>query len=590
MPRTSTAGLTSDEKVLERLAAGKNHVKRGLADRDGIACKRFLDGSENADSLLYGDANTDSGVLPESQEVGSVNYLAINILVKAASIAFGDPDFHVDCGEEDPLASAPPYPPTLGGQMGMGAGGVDPATGMPIAAPTMPLDLSKADFAEIVRIYLKTLWKARGWARTSRKALIKRSISGMGIIAALWHPDLGPVLEHVRAQDLAINPNVRDWDRPGWAARRLWMDREEAARRYPKFEHLFDLPPGDIPNLDEPSGLTKHSVEIWTYWDETTETVIYGSDVLVKGPNLYKRVPLYFLEGDIAPESEFSIGDYDIAIGQQMMLARLIAMIMEQAENSGAIGWYNPALMHDQTKQSFEDQRSNGFIALNGDATDCMGYIQGMPLSPALLEAFRLMQQGLDSTTGVSEYQRGVLNQQVKFATEAALLANQSGARGTQARVEFEQFLDKLSRAVLDMTTQFAPSLMLESDEKDMLLLEAISLVEDVCVQESSTTYKDPANEQQSNLMLLQVLMPFIDAGLINPLPLIMDVLRAFGKRDTSKYINSQARGPLPPNSGGPVAPSMSPGGNPAPGSGTPPAVPFPNRAGGRAATQPAGQ
>ena len=523
-------GQATPETITGRIRTGQRFIERGLGERERIACKRFLDGSEASAYLLYDDDNFDGvGVLPEAQEVGNVNYLAINILTKVAAVAIGDPDFHVDTGSADPEVV----------QAQDGA-----------ARP----DLSREDMAEIVRRFLRQLWELRGWARVFRKVLLKRALSGMGILAYLWHDEDGPLFETVRARDFACDPCVTDWRNLHWAARRIRMRHEDARARYPKIADMVMAPVSDIPNLDEPSPLSRDTVELWVYWDRATEATCYGEQVLEQGPNLYGRVPLLILEGDIAPESELSMGDYDTASQLQEMLARLQAMINNQAENGGAIGWYNPGLLDDTSKNAFDSGRPQEFIATQGDGREVFGYIPGQPSDPMLMEAFTLAQRGLDSATGVSEYQRGVINQSVKFATEAALLANQSGARGNQARIEFEQFVNFAARCLLHMVGAFSPSMMTDGVPEDALLLQSIQAVQDIKVIEASTSYKDPSAEMQTNLQLLQAMMPFIQAGLVNPTPLVADVFRAFGKRDVHKYFLT------PPNLAQSTNPAQSTG------------------------------
>jgi len=534
--RSKSTKPTDDETMAARIKEGQRFVERGMGERDRIACKRFLDGSESAAFLLYDDDNYDGvGVLPEASEVGNVNYLAINILTKTASVAIGDPDFYVNCGED--------YPDSMG---------VNP-------------QFSNADFSEVVRLYLKGLWKQRRWARTCRKALLKRSVSGCGIIAYLWHDTLGPVIEHVRPRDLSIDPHIKDWNNPRWAARRILLPFDDARERFGNKIDLATTEPSDILNLDAPGPITKNTVELWLYYDKNTEAILHGSTVLEKGPNLYKRIPVLFLEGDIAPESEFSLSDYDLAAQIQEQLTRYQSMLNNQAESGGAIGWFNPMMLDDSSKEAFANGRPQGFVALKADAEDAFGFIPGEPLSQALLEAIRMTSQGLDSATGVSEYERGVINQSAKFATEAALLANKSGARGNQAQIEYEQFIDLIAKRVLEITLMFAPSLMGDGAPDDMLLLQAIGAVQDVAVIESSTSYKDPSQERQSNMQLLQALMPFIQAGIVDPAPVIADLLRSFGKRDVGKYLKpapmaqpgQPGNSPLP---GQPGQPGMPPG------------------------------
>lgn len=552
-------GQATPETILGRIRTGQRFIERGLGERERIACKRFLDGSEASAYLLYDDDNFDGvGVLPEAQEVGNVNYLAINILTKVAAVAIGDPDFHVDTGSDDPQIMQALE--IRGGIADLGC-----AAGASSSSGERP-ELSRQDMAEIVRRFLQQLWETRGWARVFRKVLLKRALSGMGILAYLWHDEDGPLFETVRARDFACDPCVTDWRNLHWAARRVRMRLEDARARYPLIGDLVTAPVSDIPNLDEPSPLSRDTVELWVYWDRSTEATCYGAQVLEQGPNLYGRVPLLILEGDIAPESELSMGDYDTASQLQEMLARLQAMINNQAENGGAIGWYNPGLLDDTSKNAFDSGRPQEFIATQGDGHEVFGYIPGQPSDPMLMEAFMLAQKGLDSATGVSEYQRGVINQSVKFATEAALLANQSGARGNQARIEFEQFVNFAARCLLHMVTAFAPAMMRDGAPEDALLLQAIQAVQDIKVIEASTSYKDPSVEMQTNLQLLQAMMPFIQAGLVNPTPLVADVFRAFGKRDVHKYFQ------LPPQ-GAPVAAGGPPGSGP-PGSAGPPGPP----------------
>ena len=161
------------------------------------------------------------------------------------------------------------------------------------------------------------------------------------------------------------------------------------------------------------------------------------------------------------------------------------------------------------------------------------------------------------------------------------MLNNQSGARGNQARIEFEQFVNYAAQCLLGMVYKFAPSMMTDGDENDALMLECIQSVQEIKVIESSTSYKDPNQEMQTNMQLLQAMMPFIQAGMVNPLPLLADVFRSFGKRDVQKYLNLQPQMP----------PGQAQGAQPGAGGQTPPPgiPPPPGPSGGQAAPVPQG-
>ncbi|MFW1373580.1 hypothetical protein ACEV99_23065, partial [Vibrio parahaemolyticus] len=77
--------------------------------------------------------------------------------------------------------------------------------------------------------------------------------------------------------------------------------------------------------------------------------------------------------------------------------------------------------------EALKKGKPQGFVPVEGEGAEAIGFIPAEPISPALLETLKMVQQALDSVTGVSEYQRGVLSRGVKFATEAALLSQQAG-------------------------------------------------------------------------------------------------------------------------------------------------------------------
>src|SRR5689334_21777118 len=95
-----------------------------------------------------------------------------------------------------------------------------------------------------------------------------------------------------------------------------------------------------------------------------------------------------------------------------------------------------------------------------------------------------------------------------------------------------------MAEAVIDMTLKFGNPVC----DNDVLLVQALESVRQIVVLENSTAWKDPAFEMQSSVQLLQLMMPFMQLGIVDPLPLIVDVFKAFGRRDTDKYLTPQAQ------------------------------------------------
>lgn len=537
----------SDQAIVARLQQGTMFMK-GFSSADRANCKRFRDSSMEAEAMT--DAIEESGESMVDQAVGNLNMLQINEITKVAGVTITDPDWHVDCGQEDQSQQQGPM--------------LDPM-GMPI--------MDAASKAQIVRKWLRSEWRKQDWSRVTRAAYLKRCISGLGGVAKIYDPTIGNVIEHVQTWELAMDPHVVDWARPRYSARLIRMPKDEADARWPGAG--FDV--GQRPNeenafvTDMSWQITENNtlpmppgaVPIWVYWDHLEEVTVYNGSVIERAPNLYGRIPLRWIEGEINPRSQFPMGDYALATGLQVLHTWLQDLLNNQALHGGGIGWYRADLIDKAIAEALKKGKPQGFVPVEGEGAEAIGFIPAEPISPALLESLKMVQQALDSVTGVSEYQRGVLSRGVKFATEAALLSQQAGARGNQARIEYERFMDRVTMDIIADQVRF----MVPRSPAEFLLHDALSSVQDVNVLESSTAYKDPAYEQQTNIQLLQAAMPFIQGGLMNPRPLLEDLLRAFGKQDIDKYF--AAPGPMgqpgqPQMLAAPGEPTAAPGAPPA--------------------------
>lgn len=485
---------TPDQIIMSRKELGQIDMVRH-ASRDKMACRRYMDSSVGS-SQYYNEGTNGTAFndldLILDQAIGNIPHLQINIRTKAAALAMVKPDWYVECQDED--------------------------------------------LVKIPGVYMAHLWKKNDWQRVVKKTIVKRAIMGIGCIAALWDDERGPCLEHVHLYDLIIDPHVIDWHDLRWAARRVMMPRDEARKRFPAHADLLGkVAPQAQGGSDTPK---MKALELWVYWDKDTEATMYGKTVLEKSDNLYGRVPLRFLLGDIDPTSEFDKGDSDSCTGMVALRTRLDDRLNNQAMHGGSMTFINndSGLTTADKKNIESGKQQSIFFVDTSDFERLIHRTESEPMNPALLEANKSMQQAMDSAQAVNGYMRGVAPEGTKFATEVAATEGQSGALGTQARGEYEAFLDHLTDDIRDMTIQFAKP---ETPEEN-LLIEALLSVQEMCTIEGSTEYKNPATERQSALAFGQAMMPFIQMQIVDPVAVALEVIRAWKKGDAKKFLNPQ--------------------------------------------------
>lgn len=556
----------TDKAILSRIQMAKAHMKRHAAV-DRAACVKFHDASSNPATWITGDSpDWDDGtdIRFDAIPVAKNNILTVNLMTKVAAIAIGNPEVHVEVAPSE--------------------------------------DLDEATAIEIAQKWWKAQWLRKNWRRDANTALLKSSMSGLGFVRYYWSDD-GPQYEHVHSWAVGVDPNTRNWQDLKFATVCVRMSLRNALIRYPKSKHLAK----ELRENSEDDRLDSRTsaVEVEVYHDVDTlwvdpdtgeehlgiEAHCIRDEVVWRGPNLYKRVPLLVYEGNIDPgPTSFPIGDFQLAAGLQAGHSDVTQIIFNKARNNGPVTVYAPSRFDRSAQEALKEGDHGQWLPVKGNTLagdPPVLRIPGEEITQAEIEAKREMEQAIDAAMAITQYQRGVINQSVNFATEAAILANQSGARPVAARLEYELFLTRWASTAFWMLAEFGGPRVSETGEpmpatEEMLLLwTAAKSVIDVRISEGSTAFKDPAIDQQQSMQLFDLaarnyplMMQLVQAGITDKLPsltrLFEDVLRAFGRQEMENYfVSAPVQPQIPPVSGGPVGEA---GGVPSASVATPPA------------------
>lgn len=496
--------LTPLETIKSRIKAGQ-WMMQEFSLKDQRAIGRYLDPTGltigNRSPMTTSETSAQAqGRLPLEGGEGQVPFLTINTLTKVANVAINDPDFDVECGE--------------------GAG---------------------PDDEEITRQSLKDLWEKEQWAFEDQATELQASIAGMGFQVWGWGQE-GPFFRQKDTWDLAIDPHTTKttWHKMRHFAYRVRMPYADVKARYPSTYKRALTVIMDEGTVD----YEQTACDIWIYFDSTTEAHLYGGNIeLYRDDNLYGAVPLLVLPGEVNPDSPFHMGDFDLATTLQEFLSGFMDALVDQAKNGGSITVYNEQAIdtegsEDELLEGNDSPQLNAVIGITGVPPDeAIHRIPSEPINPALLEAFQVVRRGLDEATAIGEYERGVPLTSGRTATESAIISQQSSARKIATKATFERFVNAKVRILLKMLRDFGQT----STDEDFILWQALNKVTKVRVVESSTTFRDPAIEQQAAMQLLQLAITAFPVmaqtgTLLNLRAFTEDVLRAFQKRDVKRY------------------------------------------------------
>jgi hypothetical protein len=167
-----------------------------------------------------------------------------------------------------------------------------------------------------------------------------------------------------------------------------------------------------------------------------------------------------------------------------------------------------------------------------------------------------MISNDLDRVSGVSDYQRGSPQQQIKrTATEAAMIQDAANARAQDRLAKVELVLSEIAERVVGLMQQYTTgeqvARIVTMPVKGWVNFDAdrIRGEFDFEVQGGSTEPRNETFRRQSALQIVDVSQPFMQAGVVNMPALYQELLsKGFGIKDAGRFV--QAPPPPPPPEG----------------------------------------
>ena len=233
--------------------------------------------------------------------------------------------------------------------------------------------------------------------------------------------------------------------------------------------------------------------------------------------------------------------------------------------------------------ESDEDGRFVPVVDENRNLGEVVVPLAQVPLAPEMYNHSNIIEQDINTVSGVSEYARGQMPEIRRTATEASIIADAGNARAADKLAMVELNIGEVARLVLQLMQQFMtrPQMVRITGKDDEKFFVAYSRDDilgeyDFAVEGGSTQHLNETARRQQAISLMNAVGPLVGT-VIDPAELAKYVLSyGFGVKNPEKFMAQQAppAGPegaaTPPEGAAPPPPSIAGGmgGPPAAGAG----------------------
>lgn len=419
-----------------------------------------------------------------------------------------------------------------------------------------------------------------------------------------------PFLERVSQYDMFVDPDSRHPKEMCWIAQRTWRPIQDvqvderyspAARKKvsAKSWSRWSSSEGDQDARDDkPDKGPKSFCEIIEFYDIKRRTVCtFALDSDSQGDEsafLIKPHPMPYAMGHPfemlrnyeVPDHFYPIGDIAQIESLQLELNQTRTQMMNHRKRFQRKWLYERDAFDREGVEALEADVDNTMIPVmsEGDPSRVVAPLPAVITPTDFYDQSGLITNDIDRVSGVSDYQRGSAQSDVKrTATEAAMIQDAANARAQDRLAKIESTLARLGERIIGLMQQYLtgeqvarivtmPGKAWVNYDPDYIQGEF-----DYDVAAGSTEPMNETFRRQSAMQLVDASMPFLEMGVANPTTLYMHVLqKGFGVKDAGPFLNQQAPPQMPgmEQAGAPPGQEAPPGGAPPPEQAGPPLPP----------------
>ena len=295
--------------------------------------------------------------------------------------------------------------------------------------------------------------------------------------------------------------------------------------------------------------------------------------------------PFVMLRNYEVPDHFYPIGDVAQIESLQLELNETRTQMFNYRKKFRRAWMYARDRFDQDGIDAMQSEKDNVHIPVQGDGSPegAMVPVPTVITPPEFFDQSAMISNDLDRVSGVSDYQRGSPQTQIKrTATEAAMIQDASNARAQDRLAKIEGVLSEIAERIVGLLQQFVTG----EQVARIVTMPVQAWVNydadrvrgkfDFEVQGGSTEPRNETFRRQSALQIVDSSIPFMEAGVVNMPALYQELLsKGFGIKDAGRFVNQPAPPPSPGQEGAP------PGAPPPPGAEQmPPGMPPPGMGG----------
>jgi hypothetical protein len=424
-----------------------------------------------------------------------------------------------------------------------------------------------------------------------------------------WNEDR-PFIERISIFDMFVDPDARHPKEMRWIAQRTWRPiqdvqvdsryspvnrRRVTGSSWSRWAETSETASGDAreqAEMPNPGAVTFCEViefydlkryKVSTFAAGGNETDGDDAGFLIKPTTMPYAFghPFVMLRNYEVPDHFYPVGDVAQIESLQLELNETRTQMFNYRKKFRRAWLYARDRFDEDGTKALESDRDNVMIPVQGDANpnDAMAPVPTVITPPEFFDQSAMIANDIDRVSGVSDYQRGQPQQQIKrTATEAAMIQDASNSRAQDRLAKVEGVLSEIAERIVGLMQQYTTgdqvARIVTMPVRGWVNFDAdrIKGKFDFEVQGGSTEPRNETFRRQSAMQIVDMSTPFIQAGIVNMPSLYQELLqKGFGVKDAGRFIQQQP--PMAPPQGAPAenAPPPPQGPPPGPPQGPPP-------------------
>jgi len=376
-----------------------------------------------------------------------------------------------------------------------------------------------------------------------------------------------PFIERVSPYDIYIDPEATCIEDAQWIAQRIVRPLDEAKKdkRYKasvrkNLSADSMLNPMYAPTDREEqnqylAGVVERTV-IYEFYDIVNNTMSVvpqsGGEFLVDPmpmPYAYGQ-PFVMLRNYDVPDYFYPMGDLEAIESLQLELDKTRSQLMNARKRYARKYLYHERSFGPEGREALESEDDGRLVPVvdeNKPLSEIVVPMPQIPLSPEIYNLSAIIEQDINTVSGVSEYARGSMPEIRRTATEASIIADAQNARAADKLAIVEIGIGHLARRVIQLMQQYMTGeqmAQVSAAGGETLFVpfarDDIVGEYDFSVEGGSTQPMNETIRKQQAVSLMNAVAPLVGI-VIDPAALAKYVLQTgFGVKNPDKFIIQQ--------------------------------------------------